>query len=233
VAIFLQDHAEGILIQSAGQRGPADVRFEGDAPAPEQASFFIAVCAETPQAGAPTFVYLPTGANLLRERLAHIARLQDEVQKKSAWLSALEKEHAETVELFRKQKDELETRNRWAEQLNRELDAARARIGELQEEAAAERAAAQTAISALEEENAKKTEWALEVEQRHTAQTAELARAVELLDTAEKTVEERTAWAHQLDRERTACEQRLAMVQASRWVRLGRVFGIGPEVGKA
>jgi ubiquinone/menaquinone biosynthesis C-methylase UbiE len=237
VSLFLQDHTEGIVIQATGQRGPADVRFDGDAPRPEEASFFIAVCAVTPQVGAPTFVYLPTGANLLRERLAHIARLQDEVQKKSAWLTALEKEHAETVELFRMQKEELEGRNRWAEELNRELETTRARIVELQEEAAADQKTAHAAIAALEQENARKTQWALETEQRLTselaAQNAELVKAVELLDAAEKTVQERTEWALSLDRERSACEQRLAMVQASRWVRLGRVFGVGPDVGKA
>ena len=237
VSLFLQDHAEGILIQSAGQRGAAEVRFGGEPPRPELASFFIAVCAATPQVGAPTFLYLPSGANLLRERLAHIARLQDEVQKKSAWLSSLEKEHAETVELFRRQKDELEARNRWAEELNRELETTRARVVQLQEEVAAEQRAAHEAVSALEQENERKTQWALDTEQRLTAelaaQTAELAKAVELLDAAEKRVGERTEWALRLDRERAEYEQRLAMVQTSRWVRLGRAFGLGPEVRKA
>jgi SAM-dependent methyltransferase len=233
VALFLQDHAEGILIQATGQRGPAEVRFGGETPRPQEASFFLAVCATTPQVGAPTFVYLPSGANLLRERLAHIVRLQDEVQKKSDWLAALEKEHAETVELFRRQTEELEERNRWAQELNRQLDASRARVAQLQDEAAADQKAAQEAIAALEQENERKTQWAVETEERLKTETAELAKAVELLDAAEKTVRERTEWALRLDHERAAYEQRLALVQASRWVRLGRAFGLGPEVGKA
>jgi O-antigen biosynthesis protein len=237
VAIFLQDHTEGILVQATGSRGSADVRFEGPLPPPQHSSFFIAVCAATPQLGAPTFVYLPSGANLLRERLAHIRRLKEEVAKKTAWLTALEKEHADTVELFRKQKDELEERNRWADDLNRELLETRDRVVQLQAEAAVQEKTARDAITALEQENERKTEWALETEQRLsaelTAQNSELAKTVELLDAAEKTVEERTAWALRLERERADYEQRLAMVQASRWVRLGRAFGLGPELRKA
>jgi ubiquinone/menaquinone biosynthesis C-methylase UbiE len=237
VATFLQDHTEGILVQATGSRGSADVRFEGPLPPPQYSSFFIAVCAATPQLGAPTFVYLPSGANLLRERLAHIRRLKEEVGKKTVWLTTLEQEHAETVELFRKQKEELEERNRWAEELNRELLATRDRVLQLQEEAAVQERTAREAISALEQENERKTEWALETEQRLTAelaaQNAELTKTVDLLDAAEKTVEERTAWALTLERERSEFEQRLAMVQASRWVRLGRAFGLGPELRKA
>jgi hypothetical protein len=209
------------------------VRFDGNIPQPQEANFFIAVCAATPQVGAPTFVYLPSGANLLRQRLAHIRLLDDEVARKSAWLAALEKEHAETVELFRAQKEELEKRNRWAEELNRELEATRQRVAQLQDEVIAEQKAAAQAVAVLEQENERKTQWALETEQRLTAQTAELAKAVELLDTAEKTVEERTEWALRLDRERADYERRLSLVQASRWVRIGRAFGLGPEVGKA
>ncbi|HET8549796.1 MAG TPA: methyltransferase domain-containing protein [Bryobacteraceae bacterium] len=237
VVIFLQDHAGGILIQATDRRGPAEVRFDGDAPQPQEASFFVAVCAATPQVGVPSFLYLPSGANLLRERLAHIRRLEDEVAQKSAWLTALEKDHAETVRLFREQKDELEARNRWAQELNEELETTRQRVAQLQEEVATEQKAAQETVAALELENERKTQWALETERRLTAelaaQTAELAKAVELLGLAEETVEERTKWALRLDAERAEYERRLGMVQASRWVRLGRAFGLGPEVGKA
>ena len=65
----------------------------------------------------------------------------------------------------------------------------------------------------------------------------ELARAVDVLHNAEKELEERTAWALRLDEEkrqleeaRRGLEQQLAMVRASRWVKLGRRFGLGPEL---
>ena len=60
-----------------------------------------------------------------------------------------------------------------------------------------------------------------------SGQTAELGRCVELLQQAEKTVEERTQWALSLDERRT---QLAAAVSASRWHRLGRALGLGPEL---
>jgi hypothetical protein len=55
---------------------------------------------------------------------------------------------------------------------------------------------------------------------------------VELLDRAENTVKERTNWALELQRERDASEAELAKVRASRWVRVGHAFGVGPEITK-
>ena len=43
---------------------------------------------------------------------------------------------------------------------------------------------------------------------------------------------ERTNWALGLQRERDALHFELNRVRASRWVRLGRAFGIGPEIAK-
>ena len=83
-----------------------------------------------------------------------------------------------------------------------------------------------------------RTQWGAEIEKRLTAQlqtciadrdhqTAELGRCAELLQQAEKTVEERTQWALSLDEERN---QLAAAVSASRWLRVGRVLGLGPEL---
>ena len=44
----------------------ADLRMEVTEPDPAKAHFYVAVCAMSPLLGAPTFVYLPTAANVLR-----------------------------------------------------------------------------------------------------------------------------------------------------------------------
>ncbi len=60
----------------------------------------------------------------------------------------------------------------------------------------------------------------------------ELARCVEVLHQAEKTLEERTAWAAGLQAEANELGRRLGMYEASRWVKLGRQFRLGPQFDK-
>jgi hypothetical protein len=118
------------------------------------------------------------------------------------------------------------------------------RIVDLQEEFKAEQAAGRETAAAyerklaeLDEENRKRTEWALETERRLTAEiherSVELARCVELLHAAEATVEERTAWAQRLDQELEEVRGQLGLVRASRWVRMGRLLGLGPDLRNA
>jgi hypothetical protein len=53
---------------------------------------------------------------------------------------------------------------------------------------------------------------------------------VELLHSTEATLEERTRWAMGLDEEAARLRAKVAGVQASRWMRLGRAVGLGPEL---
>ncbi len=144
--------------------------------------------------------------------------------------------------MSRAQTAELEAKNRWAEVLNRQLEEAGQRVVQLQDELASEQRSAQETVAAydakiaeLEQSGREKTEWALETERRLSAEIEkarqELAKCVELLDTAERTVEERTHWALSLEQKIHELEAQLAQVQASRWIRLGRVIGLGPELG--
>jgi chromosome segregation ATPase len=218
----------------------AEVRVAGAEASPAESHFFIAVCAHRPQTGNPTFVFLPGTGNVLRERERHILLLQGELRTKNEWLEKLKEEHQRLLDMFRRQKDELEARNLWAEGLNRELQARGNRIVELQEELEREHEAVRTAasryegkISELERENIEKTEWALETERRLGAELEEkardLAECVEHLHTAEHSVEERTAWALRVQADLEQAQQQLALFQASRWVKLGRMVGLGPS----
>ncbi|MBI3282065.1 MAG: methyltransferase domain-containing protein [Acidobacteria bacterium] len=243
VAVFLEDHGGAILFQPAGPQTAAEVRIEVQTTRPEEAGFFVGVCAMAPQTGAPTFAYVPDSAKLLQERAAHIRALEEEIRKKDQWLAEAQRDHQRLLELHEQLQAEVRQKNSWAEQLNEQLAAAGARIVELQNELArAQEGARQVAdayeakVAELEEENRRKTEWAIETEARLSTELRqrcdELAGTVALLDRAEKTVEERTAWARDLEGQRAEFENRLRMVQASRWVRLGRVFGLGPELRK-
>jgi SAM-dependent methyltransferase len=201
VTIFVQNHAAALVFSPAGPCSAAEARLEAPEPDPEQAHFFIAVCACAPQTGAPTFVYVPSRANLLRERQRHIEWLQSE-------LDALGRKHLALQQ-------ELEEHNRWAQELDRELEQARG------------------AIAALQQELESKTEWALSLDRELAAKVGELAQCVEALHHTEKTLEERTNWAFELQRQIRALEVELSRYQASRWVRLGRLFRLGPEARKS
>jgi ubiquinone/menaquinone biosynthesis C-methylase UbiE len=232
-ALFVQNHAAGVVFQPLKPSVGADFKLEhSGALDADSAHFFIAVCAATPQVGGSAFIYLPTAANVLREREHHIARLEGEVAQKTEWLQQSQREHQELVQLHTAQKDKLEAANHWAGKLNGELEESSKRIVQLQNQLAETQLAAHESAAGYEEkitqlhaDLADRTAWAHETEQRLNseldASRQELAKCVSLLDTAEKTVEERTLWAQRLEAEKK-------MIQSSRWVRLGRSLGLGP-----
>lgn len=243
ISLFLENHTEGVIFQPVEPNETAEVRIGSGEAAPDGAHFFVAVCAHRPQTGSPSFVYIPRAANVLRERERHIALLEGEIATKDQWLAKTQRELSELHEGHQKQEVELERRREWAEGLNVRLREAGERIAALQEEMAAERAAAQGVIAGyeakvaeLERENREKTEWALETERRLGAEIEEkgreLAQCVEILHQVEKTLEERTAWSGQLQAEAHRLRRRLGMYEASRWVKLGRRFRLGPQFDK-
>jgi len=241
VSFFLQNHSDTIVFQPLEDRSSTEVRSEPSPSKALESHFFVAVCALLPQLGSPTFVYIPAVANVLRERERHIALLESELKKKTEWLEKAVKEHEELVTRHRAQTTELENRNRWAEQLNRELQQAGDRVVQLQDELAAEQKAARESIESYEnkisEMNADlhaRTQWAIDNEKRLTAELAakcqELAQCVEVLHSTEATLEERTRWALSLQTQIEQLHGQLGSVAASRWYRMGRTLGLGPEL---
>jgi len=232
ISLFLENHVQGVAFRpiqggaegSAG--GTTEVRVDGGPPPPAESHFFVAVCAHRPQTGSPTFVYVPSAANVLRERELHIALLEGELRRKDGWLEEAQRDLADLDREHRRLTAELEESNRWAEGLNRELAASGARILQLQDELAAEQAAAQSRIAELDQENRTKSEWAQQLNAQLDAKLHELAQSVDYLHQAEKTVEERTRWAQALDAEVAQLRRKLAQLEASRWVRLGRRVGL-------
>jgi len=220
ISLFLENHVEGVAfrpMQEGDAAGTTEVRVDGGEARPAESHFFVAVCAHRPHTGNPAFVYVPSAANILRERETHIALLEGELRRKDDWLGEAQRALADLDREHRKLTAELEESNRWAARLDKELTISGARIQEIQEELAA----AQAKIAELDQVNRTKSEWALQLD-------AQLAQCVEYLHQAEKTVEERTLWAQRLDAEVEQLRRKLALLEASGWVRLGRRIGLEP-----
>jgi chromosome segregation ATPase len=139
--------------------------------------------------------------------------------------------------MFREQKAELERSNQWADSLNRGLEEARARIGDLQRELEREQESArlvaegyETKLHELEADLASKITWARDAEKRLDEQIADKQTAIDALHHTEKELADRTAWALSLEEERRRVEEQLVLYRTSRWVRLGRKVGLGPEL---
>lgn len=241
VAILLQNRLESQAFYPHGVFAPVDARLDSARGSPAEAHFFLAICSIDRAPETRSFVFVPRAANLLREREQHIFKLQDELQKTKTWLDGVISDRQKLIEAQDELKAHLEEHNRWALKLDEDRKAALERISELQEliqseqaKAIAMAAAYERTVNSLEDENRKKTEWAIETEQRLSSALAakcdELAETVQLLDRAEATVVERTSWAQDLERRLQQADAKLRMVAESRWVKLGRSAGIGPNL---
>jgi ribosome-binding ATPase YchF (GTP1/OBG family) len=193
------------------------------------------------QTGAPAYLYVPSSANVLRERERHIQRLTAELATKDAWLQKEQTAHQELLRVHDQTVAELKASNTWAQTTNESLQASQQRVAELQDEVKREQAAATEVVAAyeaelkrLETEKAEAIAWAESKDQEWSAAVAsahaELQRCLEKLHESEALVEERTLWAQGLDREIVALREQLAAVGASKWIRLGRRLGVGPTV---
>ena len=236
VEMLLQNRTEAFVYAVPGE---PRVRLESTNANPSSAHFFLAICGGS--GPARPFVFVPSSANLMRERELHIQRLSSELGLKDQWLADMTGQRDQLQKHYDATLTQLEERNRWAQSLELELDATRQRVVALQEEFAREQQAAsqlaaayETKVGELERDVAGKTHWVLETEARLNAELEakgnELAHAVQLLDRAEATVEERTRWAQNLDLRLQSAGAQLAMARASRWVKLGRIAGLGPHL---
>ena len=248
VQLLLQNRTECFAFYPATGWWDADASVESRGGTAQDSHFLIGVCSFEATLPEQSFVYVMRATNLLREREQHIRMLETErVANREALHKSLD-EHAALVEMFRRQQQELEERNRWAQKLDADLRTARQRIAAVQDELAAEQAKALAMVQAyeatmteLEADNQAKTRWALETEAHLTqelertlesldAKCQELAECVALLDRAESTVAERTLWAQRAEAQREQLQQHLSAVRASRWVRMGRKIGLGPAI---
>jgi SAM-dependent methyltransferase len=227
VRLVLQNRIESFAFHPASSFWPAEARIDGGGGTAENAHFLIGLCSFGPLPEPTSFVYVPRAANLLREREQHVQLLEQQLIDAKSERDAL-------LDLFRKQKEELDDRTHWAQRLSAELEGSGQRIVELQNELDMVASGYEAKVNELETENRAKTEWALATEARFMqeleARGRELAQCVRLLETAEATVEQRTLWAQSVDAQRQQLASQLSMIRSSRWIKLGRKFGVGPLI---
>ena len=220
VMLFLENHADALVFASEFQGIRAHLETVDQAP--DEAHFFLAVCSQRPLHGSQAFVYLPSSANLLREREKHIGLLQGEVNKRDEWLAAarveldkfdavqesakrtiaqLEQENADK-ENWAQRLDELVTeRTDWAQQLDGELAGVRA-----------EREKCIQLLEDSEKRVTERTDWAQRLDGELAGVRAEREKCIQLLEDSDERVTERTDWAQRLDElvtERTDWAQQL------------------------
>jgi SAM-dependent methyltransferase len=208
VQILLQDRVEAFAFYSGNQSPGTAAEIGGPTGDPERANFFIALCSCSPLPPPTDFLFAPRAANLLREREEHIRLLERELSDVRSWL----------------------------DQTTDDRNNLLATHSDLQKQFAAEQGRSAEIIADLNQENLRKTKWAIQTEQRLNAdlarQTAQLAEAVRLLDRAEATVIERTDWARRLEAQLQETAAQLALVRQSRWLKLGRQIGLGPRLAQ-
>jgi len=202
VALLLQNRTECFAFYPPDGWQGGEVIAEKGADRIEHANFFVALCSNSPLPAHEPLLYIPRVANLLREREQHIRKLESELAQKEQWLAEARRERDGALDHAARTETALEESNRWAESVSADLAAARQRIVELQAQFAAEQQRGQESIDALEEENRKKTEWALQLAAQLEAITAEVERLRGYMN----------------------------MVVASRWVRAGHRIGLGPPI---
>jgi SAM-dependent methyltransferase len=221
--IWTQNHAQAIVFSpptpssaAATIAGPND---------PAVAHFYLAVCSQSPVPAELTtsaFAWVPSSGNLLRERERHIAKLNGELEKKDVWLRETLDAHSELQRDHETLLAELERQNNWAAELDRELAARHARIGELQKEA-------ETRLSWIRDLESQIETARIEI-LRLDAESVEVRRKSRAhIDNLEATVAERTAWAQQLEMEIASWREELRRIEASPWFRTGAKLGLGPR----
>jgi ubiquinone/menaquinone biosynthesis C-methylase UbiE len=223
VRLLMQNRVESFAFHPAVSFWPAEARIDGGGGNADDAHFFIALCSRGPLPEPKSFVYVPRAANMLRERERHVEALERQLADIKADRQAL-------LELFRKQTGELEERNELAERLNTDLKTAGETIAALQTEAAELTAGYQAQLVRMEQEDQVKTEWARKASAELEAKCQELAHCVGLLDAAEATVRERTVWAQTAEATSEQLAAQVEMIRASRWVKIGRTVGLGPDL---
>ena len=145
VMLFLENHTDALVF--AGECQGIRAHLETADQTPDEAHFFLAVCSQRPLHGSQAFVYLPSSANLLREREKHIGLLQGEVNKRDEWLAAarveldkfdavqesakrtiaqLEQENADKENWAQRLDERVTERTDWAQRLDGELAGVRA-----------------------------------------------------------------------------------------------------------
>ncbi len=226
VSLFFQNHAPALVFAPAESGShPPLVRME---PAADTATphFFLAVCAQAPQTGSPTFLYLPSTGNVLFEREEHIDKLEallaDAVEQRAAATAKLESLHQELAQA-----------TEWAQTRDRDLaetQAERDRAVAWANHCDAQAAQAAAALEAKEQERLQAIKWAKQRDADFQEKVDDLRLVLAELEQLREQADRLTELAAAAEQRARHLSEERAMVAQSRWLRLGRALGVGPSL---
>jgi predicted SAM-dependent methyltransferase len=228
VRIWAQNHADAIVFAPGASIAEGRIEIEGE-PDFGNSHFFLAACSGRPIENDAVYAWLPSTANVLREREQHIAKLENsisdlktsraglhiaheralqELKERASWGRQLEATIAERDARLRRaqeQMDEMEreaeTRLAWVREIESQLDTAAARMCELEAELEARTHWAVSREAELTRELETRTEWA---NRRESELIQELRERTDWATVREaelsREVEIRTEWARSIER---------------------------------
>ena len=215
VTLYVQNHVGALSFQPVAPVHPqsAELHIDTATGDPHDAHFFLAVCAGSPQTGAPAFLHLPATTNVLRERESHIHKLEHELLLKNKWLEQSQYDHTALLNTFQAQTAEMQAAQQWARTEHSAFEAARAELQQTCEQYERRLAAQERTFAGhLESMN-------------REVQSAQEAMHAERLQ-RETAVAQRNEAVLETER----LKAMLAMIRESRWVKLGRRINIGPDI---
>jgi SAM-dependent methyltransferase len=226
VRLWTQNHAEAIVFSP---QNAANTRLEASGSNdPDRAHFYLAACSQSPIAADSVFAWLPSSANLLRERERHIEKLNGELEKKDAWLRQNLEAHSELQRKHEQVTAELERQNVWASELNREIALRNSRIAELQNEQEVRLTWVARQESDIQDFKAQISQAAAEIERLRVESVQFGQECRSRIEELESTVAERTLWVRNLEAEVAGCRSEIARIESTAWFRVGAKLGLGP-----
>jgi SAM-dependent methyltransferase len=138
-----------------------------------------------------------------------------------------------TANLLREREQHIRLLEQELAQVRTWLDQTMSDRNKLQGQLESEQARALQIITDLNDELRRQSEWGLELDRRIAGEIEQRTEAARLLDIAEATVIERTGWARSLEAQLQEKLAQLEMVRQSRWLKLGRQVGLGPQLKEA
>jgi len=194
---------------------------------------------------------LQTELQSSNQKAAHeIDNLQSEIHHSNEWARARDAEAEERGRRIVELQDEIARATEWAQGRDADAEERGRRVVELQDELAREQANSTAALSALQRELATSSagyeaaiaqwrrdkeasdRWALETE-RHLSVEREALSAKQIeFEIAQDRIVTLQAEVAKLNARVTDLQSRMAMIAQSRWVRLGRIVRVGPEIQK-
>lgn len=243
--MWTQNHSEAIVFAPLNPAGGV-LDAPGD-PATAQANFYLAACSTAEIPVNDVYAWMPSTANLLREREHHIAKLEGELAKKDAWLEQVIAAHGRLQQSHDETLVELRQRNEWAAKLNNEIQERRELITRMQREASEQLVWAQSLEGELAKSNAEiqrlsgenmalasdvaaRTDWARSLEEQLDTRTRHVQLQQQQIGEHQAELAAQAELLEQQNRDLNALQAERRLIASSKWVRLGRKVKLGPVI---